>query len=145
MNENRTIWVIVGIVALAFLALLLYRSSVPEEAAEATQQVATSTAQSTAIAAARTEAAVDLAALRTRQEAGETYASLQDEYAEVRADLAVAYANAEGETKEEWTELSAEFDSFESSARAGTSNVLATLAALISRLSGDVGTENPGE
>jgi len=146
MNGNRTIMIVVGVVILLLLAFLVFGNrDTAEQAANTTQQVATSTARSADIAAARTEAAADLAALRTRQEAGETYASLQGEYAEVRSNLSAAYANAEGATKEEWNELEAEFDAFEASARANTGGFLQGLASLISRLGADVSVESSGE
>lgn len=145
MNDTRSIWIVVAVLVLAFLAFLFYRTNTPEEVVETGQQVATSTAETATIAAARTQAAADLTALRVRQEAGETYASLEDEYADVRVNLAATYANAGAEAKEEWAEVNADFDAFEASARAGTSDVLSTLATLINRLAGDVGTENPGE
>ena len=96
-------------------------------------------------AAARTEAAADLTALRVRVEAGETYAELEDEFAQVRARLTAAYENAEGAAAEEWQDIRVGFDEFEASARAGTSNFLDSVNALIARFSADVRTETEAE
>ena len=146
MNRTQTIWTVLGVVVLIIIAfMLLNRPDAVENADEAAGTVATSTAQATAQAAARTEAAVELTALQARIAAGETYDSLATEFAEVRADLARAYENAEGETREEWQELERDFDSFEASARAGTSGFLDMLASLIGRLSADVRVESAGE
>jgi len=112
---------------------------------ESMDQTATTTAQAMDRTAARAEAATELTALQARVVAGETYESLKDEFAEVRTNLAGAYENAEGAAAEEWTEISADFDSFEESARTGTSNFLDVLARLIGRFSADVRVETEGE
>ncbi len=146
MDRTALIWTVLGIVLLVIIALLAFnRPATIENANEAANTVATTTAQSGAEVAARTEAAITLTALRARLAAGETYESLASEFAEVRADLAAAYQNAEGETREEWQEVERDFDSFEASARAGTSSFLDTLATLIARLSADVRVESAGE
>ena len=144
-GNNRTIWIVVGLAVLALLAYLAFGNRPVEEAAEATQQEATTTARSAEIVSARTEAAAELTALRARQEAGETYADLQDDYAAVRTRLAAAYANAEGETKQEWAELQADFDQFEAGARANTGGFLERLSTLIGRLAADARVESAGE
>lgn len=146
MNRNALIWTVVAVVVLIIIALLLVnRPDTVENAGNAVENTATTTATGAAELAARTEAAISLTALRARIEAGETYDSLQDEFAEVRADLATAYKNAEGEAAEEWQELQRDFDSFEVSARAGTSGFLDMLSTLIARLSADVRVESANE
>jgi hypothetical protein len=147
MNENgtRVIFVVIGLAVLAFLVFFLMGRNPADDVQNGAQQVATTTEQFADRSAVRAEAMADLTALRARQEAGETYESLQDEYAEVRANLASAYENAEGTTREEWTEISAAFDDFEAGARAGTSNFLDILSGLITRLSADVRVETSNE
>ncbi|MEK7511245.1 MAG: hypothetical protein AAB582_03345 [Patescibacteria group bacterium] len=144
-GNNRTIWIIGGVIVLILLAFFLFGNRPVEEAATATQEAASVTVQSADIAAARVEAAADLTALRARQEAGETYAELQDDYAAVRTRLGAAYANAEGEAQQEWAELQTDFDQFEASARANTGGFLERLSILIGRLAADARVESAGE
>lgn len=145
MTENKTIWIVLGVIGVAILLFLVLGQRPDEEVVEGVNETATTTMQVMDRSAARTEAAADLTALRLRQEAGESYESLSTEYAEVRRTLAASYTNAELEAQQEWAELSAEFDEFEASARAGTSTALDLLARLIASLSSDVRTETPTE
>lgn len=145
MDQNRTIWIVLGVVVVALVLFLLLGRNPGDDMVRTTNQMATTTEQAIDRASVRAEAAADLTALRARQEAGETYESLRNEYAEVRTRLAAAYENAEGEAREEWTELSADFDQFEADARAGTGNVLDALARIISNLSADVRVETSAE
>jgi len=143
MNRAASIWIVLGLLVIGILLVLAFKS--PAEVDESMDQTATSTAQAMDRTAARTEAAAELTALQARIVAGETYDSLKDDFAEVRANLAAAYQNAEGEAAQEWTEINADFDSFEASARTGTSNFLDVLARLIGRFSADVRVESAGE
>ena len=143
MNRAAVIWIVLGLVVIAILVALAMNR--PEDADSAIQETATTTEQMVDRNAVRATAAADLTALQARIEAGETYETLEDEFAEVRADLAAAYRNAEGRTAEEWDEISAEFDAFEASARSGTSNVLDALAQLIASFSADVRVETETE
>jgi hypothetical protein len=145
MTGTRVILIVVGLIVLAFLIFFLLGRNPGEDVRSGAEQVATTTQQFADRSAVRAEAMADLTALRARQEAGETYESLQDEYAAVRAELATAYQNVEGEAQEEWAEISAQFDEFEVSARAGTSNFLDILSSLITRLSADVRVEASNE
>ncbi len=145
MNRAGTIWVIIGVVILLVLAYFAFGNKDAEVMENNAAQTATTTGQAMDNAALRTQAQADLAALRVRAEAGETYADLEDDFAQVRTRLASAYANAEGETAEEWADISAGFDSFEASARAGTSNFLDSITTLISRFSADVRVETENE
>lgn len=143
MNRAAIIWIVLGLVVVAILIALTMNR--PEDVDNAINETATTTEQMVDRGAARATAAAELTALEARIEAGETYAELEDEFAEVRADLAAAYQNAEGRAVEEWGEISAEFDAFEASARAGTSNVLDALAQLIASFSADVRVESTTE
>lgn len=143
MNRAASIWIVLGLLVIGILLVLAFKS--PAEVDESMDQTATSTAQAIDRTAARTEAAAELTALQARVVAGETYDSLRDEFAEVRTNLAAAYKNVEGEAAQEWTEINADFDAFEASARAGTSNFLDVLARLIGRFSADVRVESAGE
>ncbi len=145
MNNNKTLWIVLGVIVLAVLVFFLFGRDPVKESADAINDSATTTAQAFDRSAVRAEAAAELTALRVRQEAGESYESLQASYADVRARLATSYENAEGAAKEEWAELDAEFDEFETSARAGTSTTLDVLARLIANLSADVRTETSAE
>lgn len=146
MNRSLTIWVLLGLIAVALIAYFAFnRPEAVENAEDAAIETATSTGQVIDRGMARTQAAMELTALEARVEAGETYASLEGEFTGVRANLARAYENAEGEAAQEWNEISADFDSFEASARAGTSNFLDLLAGLIGRFSADVRVETPTE
>lgn len=146
MNRTALIWTVLGIIVLVLIAFaLVNRPDTAENVNEAANTVATSTENAGAQLSARTEAAVSLTALQARIAAGETYESLADEFAEVRTNLASAYENAEGETQEEWQDLERDFDSFEASARAGTSGFLDLLSNLIARLSADVRVETADE
>lgn len=143
MNRAASIWIVLGLLVLGILLVLAFKS--PVEVDESMDQTATTTAQAINRTAARTEAAAELTALQARVEAGETYDSLKDDFAEVRTNLATAYENVEGAAAEEWAEINTDFDAFETSARAGTSNFLDVLARLIGRFSADVRVESPGE
>lgn len=143
MNRAASIWIVLGLLVLGILLVLAFKS--PVEVDESMDQTATTTAQAINRTAARTEAAAELTALQARVVAGETYDSLRDEFAEVRTNLAAAYQNVEGEAAQEWTEINADFDAFEASAREGTSNFLDVLARLIGRFSADVRVESAGE
>jgi len=145
MNRAGTIWIVIGVVVLLFLAYFAFGNKDAEMVEERAAAQATSTAQAMDNAALRTQAQADLAALRVRAETGETYADLEDDFAGVRARLASAYATAEGETAEEWADISAGFDAFEASARAGTSNFLDSITSLISQFSTDVRVETESE
>ncbi len=145
MNRAGTIWVIIGLVILLVLAYFAFGNKDAEMVENNAAQTATTTAQAMDNAALRTQAQADLAALRVRAEAGETYADLEEDFTQVRARLAAAYANAEGEAAEEWADIDAGFDSFEASARAGTSNFLDSITTLISRFSADVRVETENE
>jgi len=145
MNGNKTIWIVLGIGLLALVLFLLFGSNPGQDTANTVNQAETTTKQAASRAAIRTEAATELASLRVRQEAGESYDSLKTRYAEVRTRLATAYVSTEGEAKQEWTEISADFDRFEADARVGTSNSLDALTRLIARLSADVRTETAAE
>lgn len=144
MNRAATMWIILGLIVLGIILVLAFRTPTPVME-ESTQQTATTTVETMDQAAVRAEAAADLTALRARVEAGETYDSLQDEFSEVRANLAASYENVEGAAAQEWTEISADFDAFEASAREGTSNFLDTLTRLIARFSADVRVETEAE
>lgn len=137
-------WIILGLLVLGILLVLAFRTPSPA-VEESMEQTATTTMETMDQAAVRADAAADLTALRARIEAGETYDSLQSEFSEVRANLAASYANVEGAASEEWTEISADFDAFEASAREGTSNFLDALTRLIARFSADVRVETEGE
>lgn len=143
MNRAASIWVVLGLLVLGILLVLAFKS--PAEVDESMDQTATSTAQAVDRTVVRAEAAADLTALQARVAAGETYDSLKDDFADVRTRLAASYENAEGAAAEEWAEISADFDSFEASARTGTSNFLDVLARLIGRFSADVRVETEGE
>lgn len=145
MNGNNKVWIVLGIIVVGLLLFFLFGRSPVRDTAEVVSKTATSTAQATDRAAVRAEAATELIALRARQQAGESYDSLKDNYAQVRTRLAASYENAEGETREQWSEVNGMFDEFEASARAGTGNTLDLLARLISSLSADVRTEKPTE
>ncbi len=146
MNRTALIWTVLGVVVLIIIAFMLAnRPEAVENAGEAAGTAATSTVEASTQAAARTEAAVKLTALQARIAAGETYDSLATEFAEVRTDLAAAYENTEDAAQEEWQDIEREFDSFETSARAGTSGFLDMLANLIARLSADVRVESASE
>lgn len=145
MNGSKVIGIVIVLALLALIIYFLLGRNPVEDVQEGAQQVATTTEQVADRAAVRADAAADLTALRARQEAGETYESLQDEYAEVRASLAAAYENAEGEAQQEWNEIRDDFDDFEASARAGTSNFLDALTNLIARISADVRVETSNE
>ena len=143
MNRALPIWIILGLLVLIILAVLAFRT--PNATEEAVQETATTTAQAVDRTAARTEAAVELTALRARIEAGETYDALEDDFTDVRNRLASAYENAEGAARDEWQDISADFDAFEEAARTGTSDFLDTLTRLIDRFSADVRVETQGE
>ena len=143
MNRAASIWIVLGLLIVGILLVLAFKS--PADVDESMDQTATTTAQATDRSTARAEAATELTALQARIEAGETYDSLQSDFAEVRANLAAAYQNVEGEAAEEWTQIAADFDAFETSAREGTSNFLDVLARLIGRFSADVRVESAGE
>ncbi len=145
MNDNKNLWIVLGLIAAALVLFFLFGRDPVEETGEAMNQAATSTSQAVDRTALRADAAADLTALRVRQEAGESYESLQDNYAEVRARLAASYQNVEGEAKEEWDQTLTAFDEFEANARAGTSNSLDLLTRLIASLSADVRTETAAE
>lgn len=146
MNRTALIWTVLGVVVLIIIAFMLAnRPEAVENAGEAAGTAATSTVEASTQAAARAEAAVKLTALQARIAAGETYDSLATEFADVRADLAAAYENTEDAAQEEWQDIEREFDSFETSARAGTSGFLDMLANLIARLSADVRVESASE
>ncbi len=143
MERTTVIWAVIGIVVIAALAYFAFTGT--DRTENAIENTATTTAEAIDTAAVRAEAAADLTALRVRAEAGETYAELEDEFANVRADLARGYENAEGQAAEEWRELQADFDEFEASARAGTSNFLDAISNLIARFSADVRVETETE
>ena len=145
MTRAGTIWVIIGLVILLVLAYFAFGNKDAELMENTAEQTATTTVEAMDNAALRTQAEADLAALRVRAEAGETYAELEDDFAQVRTRLAAAYANTEGEAAEEWADISAGFDSFEASARAGTSNFLDSISTLIARFSADVRVETETE
>ena len=143
MNRAASIWIVLGLLIVGILLVLAFKS--PADVDEPMDQTATTTAQAMDRTAARAEAAAELTALQARVEAGETYDSLKTDFAEVRANLAAAYQNVEGEAAEDWTQIAADFDAFEASAREGTSNFLDGLARLIGRFSADVRVESAGE
>lgn len=143
MDRTTTIWVVLAIIAVAIAAFYFLRE--PAAVDTAMQQTATTTVQTMDRAGARAEAVADLTALKVRAEAGETYESLQSDFSRVRANLALAYEDASGEAAEEWTQLQAGFDEFETSARAGTSSFLDSISNLIARFSADVRTETTTE
>lgn len=143
MNRAAVIWIVLGLIVIA--VLLAFALNRPEAVENAMQETATTTEQMVDQSAVRATAAADLTVLQARIEAGETYESLEGEFAEVRADLASAYQNAEGRAAEEWDDISAAFDTFEASARAGTGNVLDALTRLIASFSADVRVESETE
>lgn len=143
MNRAAIIWIVLGLVVIAILVALAMNR--PGDMDAAMDETATTTEQMVDRGAAQATAAAELTALEARIEAGETYESLEGEFAEVRADLAAAYQNAEGRAAEEWDEIRAAFDTFEASARSGTSNVLDALAQLIASFSADVRVETETE
>ncbi len=146
MNRATLIWVVLAVVAVLIIAMFaLNRPEAAENIEDAANGFATTTSLTADRAAARAEAETELAALRARAEAGETYDQLAGGFAEVRANLASAYQNAEGEAAQEWAELSADFDTFEASARAGTSDFLDSITSLIGRISADVRVETEAE
>lgn len=146
MNRAATIWIILGLVVVAIIAYFAFnRPADMENAGDVTPD----TAQEAAVAGdsmmARSEARAELTTLRARAEAGETYDELASDFAQVRARVAASYANAEGEAAAEWDELQADFDSFEASAREGTSDLLDAFSNLIDRLSADIRVETETE
>jgi len=146
MHKAGIIWILLALIVLLVLAYFVFGG--PRTADRTTisvQETATTTVQTINRAAARTQAQVDLTALRARAEAGETYASLESSFAQVRTRLAAAYQDTEGQAAQEWASLNADFDSFEASARAGTSNFLDSITNLIGRFSADVRVETAGE
>lgn len=143
MNGNKTLWIVLAIIAAALLLFFLLGRDPVQETVDTANQ--TTTAQITERAAVRAEAVADLTALHARQEAGESYESLRSSYKEVRNRLATSYENAEGTARQEWYELSEAFNQFEASARAGTSNSLDLFARLVASLSADVRTETAAE
>lgn len=145
MNGNKTLWIVLAIIAAALLLFFLLGRDSAQETADTANQAATTRAQITERAAVRAEAVADLTALHARQEAGESYESLRSSYKEVRSRLATSYENAEGTARQEWYELSEAFNQFEASTRAGTSNSLDLFARLIASLSADVRTETAAE
>jgi len=145
MNGNKTLWIVLAVIAAALLLFFLLGRDAVQETADTANQVATTTAEATDRATVRAEAVVDLTALHARQEAGESYESLRSSYKEVRNRLATSYENAEGTARQEWYELNEAFNQFEASARAGTSNSLDLFARLIASLSADVRTETVTE
>jgi ABC-type cobalt transport system substrate-binding protein len=147
MNRTAITWTIIALVVVALLAYFALRNPDADlqSAEKAGNEIATSTASAIDRTQARAEAAADLTALQARIVAGETYASLSSEFAEVRANAAAAYDGAEGEAAQQWAQISADFDVFEASARAGTSDFLDSLAKLINDLSADVRVETSNE
>lgn len=143
MNRTALIWIVLGIVVIAILASFAFNG--PQTTEQEIEETATTTGQVIDRSVARTQAAAELTALQARIVAGETYTSLADDFAGVRANLSVAYNNAEGDAAQEWQEIRTDFDSFEASARAGTSNFLDELTRLIGRFSADVRVQSPGE
>ncbi len=143
MTRAALIWIALGLIVIAVLATFAFNG--PKTAEQEMSETATTTSQAIDRGVARTQAAAELTALQARIVAGETYASLEDEFVAVRTNLAAAYENAEGEAAEEWAEINADFDSFEAGARAGTSNFLDALTRLIGRFSADVRVETEAE
>ena len=146
MNQKILIWALLGVVVIIALAWFVTRNpEMNEPRVENTQETAREGVTDTERALARAEASTELAALRARIEAGETYESLEDDFAAVRTRLAASYESTEANVQAEWNEIEAEFQTFEDSARAGTSNFLDTLASLIANLSADVRVETEAE
>ena len=143
------LWIVVGIAVIALLASLVSGTRDADTAGmEAAQQpIATTTdvADAANLAQVRADAATDLVALRARAEAGESYEELADDYAAVRSRVTVAYQAAGASAADEWQDVQASFDSFEASARAGSSGILDSFASLIARFSADVRTETSAE
>lgn len=141
MNRTGTIWILLALVVLGLLAFFAFGGARIDTADTPAEE----TAQAVDRSGARAAAEAELVTLRARAEAGETYADLEEDFAQVRARTAAAYENAEGAAAEEWADLSAGFDAFEASARAGTSDFLDSISDLISRFSADVRVETEAE
>jgi len=140
-----TLWVLLGIVVLAILAFMAFGANRAE--VQETENTPPGTMPQTGDTAmerdaARAQAVIELSALETRAKAGETYDALAEDFSDIRARLAASYENAEGAAADEWTDLSADFEALEASARTGTSSFLDSLSNLIARFSADVRVEN---
>lgn len=162
-NENELIQrqaglstaAIVGIVALVIIviALLLMNdrtdgvetnmaTTSAQEVGKDIDEAAASVEANTEIAAARLEAKTRLAAIQAQYEIDKNAEAASVALEEVEADLETAYQNAEGETKEAWTELKTDFDELEAGLRDGTGDVLAVFKNIFARFEADVRVDN---
>ncbi len=148
MSRATTLWVLLGIVVLAILALMAFganRTAVEDMDNNPPGTMTATDNSAMERGAVRTQAAIELSALKARAQAGETYDALAADFADIRARLAASYENTESAAAEEWARLAADFDALEADARAGTSTFLDSLSSLLSRFSADVRVETTNE